>query len=363
MRRLRSNPGFTVVELAVTAAIIVLILATLISMTDQTQRLMRGTSAKVEQFQEARLGFETLTRRISQATLNTYWDYQYQTVSQQVGGKTVQTRVPTRYERGSELRFRCGRMAELNPKSKRFQPTHGIFFQTPDGHVADADRNGAMDHLLNTWGYFVELNSDEESLPNWLRGKVPPRDRFRLMEMAESSENLTVYQFQQPRAADWFMQSLNKKNRPVRAVAENVIALILLPRLARQDEETQLAAGSSALLAPLYRYDSTQGSDDPVLNSKHQLPPVVQVVMIAIDGPSAERLATEKSDQPNFGLEYGSLFTRPELLEDTSSTAEPGDGDINKFTAILTDKFRISSRVFSTNVSIRGAKWSRSQEN
>jgi uncharacterized protein (TIGR02599 family) len=226
MIRLRSNEGFTVMELTVTSAIIILILATLISMTDQTQRLMRGTSAKVEQFQGARLAFETLTRRISQATLNTYWDYQYETVSQQVGGKTVQTRVPTRYERGSELRFRCGRMAELNPQSKRFQPTHGIFFQTPDGRVEDAERNGAMDHLLNTWGYFVELNSDEDSLPPWLRGQVPARDRFRLMEMGESAEKLTLYQFQQPRVADWFLQSLNQKNAPVRAVAENVLAVI-----------------------------------------------------------------------------------------------------------------------------------------
>jgi uncharacterized protein (TIGR02599 family) len=139
--------------------------------------------------------------------------------------------------------------------------------------------------------------------------------------------------------------------------------VIFLPRLARPDEETQLAAGSSAVLAPFYRYDSTQGSSDPILNSKHQLPPVVQVVMVAIDGPSAERLATEQSGKPNFGLDYGKLFTRPELLEDSPTTAEPGDGDIQKFTAMLTEKFRISSRVFSTNVSIRGAKWSRSQEN
>ena len=61
-------------------------------------------------------------------------------------------------------------------------------------------------------------------------------------------------------------------------------------------------------------------------------------------------------------MNYGALFTRPEYLEDDPTTDAPADGDIAKFTAMLVDKFKISSRVFSTNVSIRGAKWSRSQE-
>src|ERR1043165_7333896 len=99
MRSPRPNSAFTLVELMVSTAVIVLIFATLLTMTDSTQRLTQSTSAKVEQFREARVAFEAMTRRISQATLNTYWDYQYQTVSQTVGGKTVQVRMPVRYER------------------------------------------------------------------------------------------------------------------------------------------------------------------------------------------------------------------------------------------------------------------------
>jgi uncharacterized protein (TIGR02599 family) len=355
--------GFTLFELLVAATIIVLVVGTLVSITNQTQQLIRGTTAKIEQFQDGRLAFEAMTRRISQATLNTYWDYQYQTVSQTIGGKTVQSRVPTRYERGSELRFRSGRMTELNQAPKKpFQPTHGIFFQAPNGYVEDSLQNGAMDHLLNTWGYFVELNSDEDSLPEWLRSEVPARQRFRLMEMMEPSEQFSVYQFQQPRSADWFARPLGRKDRPARPLADNIVALILLPRLAQADEQAQRERRASTLLAPLYRYDSTQASGDAVLNSKHQLPPVVQVVMIAIDEASAERIARENTGRPALGLEYGTLFTRPDNLEDDPKTATPADGDIQKFTAMLTDKFRASSRVFSTNVSIRGAKWSRSQE-
>lgn len=356
--------GFTLVELMVASSIIVLVFGTLLSVTDQTHRLMRSTSAKVEQFREARIAFESMTRRISQATLNTYWDYQYQTVSQTIGGKTVQVRMPVRYERGSELRFRSGRMAELNKTTGRnFQPTHGIFFQAPNGFVENAEVNGSLDHLLNTWGFFVELNSDASTFPKFARDKVPSRERFRLMEVTEPSEELRVYQFQQPRAVDWFTQLLNGSDRPARALADNVVALIILPKLARADEDTQNAKGSSPILAPMYRYDSTQGTNDATLNSKHQLPPIIQVTMVAIDEPSAERLAKEQAGQIGMGIPYGSLFTRPELLDDDPATSAPGDGDIEKFTTLLTEKFRISSRVFSTNVSVRGAKWSRSQEN
>jgi uncharacterized protein (TIGR02599 family) len=112
----------------------------------------------------------------------------------------------------------------------------------------------------------------------------------------------------------------------------------------------------------MYRYDTTVATADPSLNSKHQLPPIVQVVMIAIDEMSAERLARDYAGKPSMGIEYGTLFTRPDLLEDDPSTSLPGDGDIEKFTSMLTEKLRISSRVFSTNVSVRGSKWSRSQE-
>ncbi len=363
MKLRKPNEGFTVIEVAVSAAIILVIFSALLGMTDQTQRLMSGTSSKVEQFQDARLAFEAVTRRVSQATLNTYWDYQYQTVSQTVGGKTVQVRMPSRYERGSDLRFRSGPMTEINSKSKRLQPTHGIFFQAPNGVVEDTTRNGAMDHLLNSWGYFLELNSDEESLPTWLRDKVPQRERFRLMELMEPSEQLGVYQFQQPKSADWFLQPINRRERPVRALADNVVALIFLPRLARADEDSQRSKKASSVLAPHYRYDSTQSAKDPVLNPKHQLPPIVQVVMVAIDEPSAQRLAQDSAGKEGQGLDYADLFTKPELLEDDPKTTTLGDGDLWKFTAMLANKYRVTSRVFSTNVSIRGAKWSRSQEN
>ena len=356
--------AFTLTEALVSSSVIVLVLGVMLGMTDQTQRLVRGTSSKVEQFQDARYAFETVTRRLSQATLNTYLDYQYKKVSQNVGGRSVQVRVPSRYERASDLRFLSAPMASLNAtRPNTFQATHGVFFQAPNGYVENTVEHGSLDHLLNTWGYFVELSTDEEFLPDCLKGRVAAKKRYRLMELMEPAERLRVYQFQQPRGIQWFQPLISGVNRPIRPIADNVVALILLPRLAQADEEAQVRDGKSKVLAPDYVYDTTQARSDANLNSKHQLPPVMQVVMVAIDDPSAEKLDKDYRNQSRLGLDYGSLFTNPELLEDDPATKVPNDGDITKFTEMLRDRLHVSSRVFSTNVSIRGAKWSRSQEN
>ena len=363
MRKHRAIAGFTLTEALVSSSVLAMVLGLVLSMTDQTQKLMRGTSSKVEQFREARIAFDTLSRRLSQATLNTYWDHKYETVSQNIAGRKVHVRMPVGYERGSELRFRCGRMAELNGRhGKNFQPTHGVFFQAPNGYVEDTAEHGALDHLLNTWGYFLELNTDDEFVPDFIKGKVSGRKRFRLMELMQPSEELSVYQFQLPKTTEWFGPLINSKNRPVRALCENIVALILLPKLSPADEDAQIREGRSTLLAPFYRYDTTQSSEDPVLNPKHQLPPNLELVMVAIDEASATRLEGDYRNQAALGMDYGSLFTRPELLHDNPGTQTPGDGDIAKFESMLSQRLRVSYRVFTTVVSIRGAKWSRSQE-
>src|SRR5437867_2293961 len=67
--------GFTLVEVMVSMAILVLLLLVLVSITDATRKTWSYTSSKIEQFQDAREAFESITRKLSQATLNTYWDY------------------------------------------------------------------------------------------------------------------------------------------------------------------------------------------------------------------------------------------------------------------------------------------------
>jgi uncharacterized protein (TIGR02599 family) len=357
MRIHTRTAAFTLVEVMVAAGVVVVLMGVLLGMTDQTQRLMKSTSGKVEQFQESRVAFESMTRRLSQATLNTYWDYEYDTNS-----------LPTRYQRTAELRFVSGPTATLVGGSgdSRKRPGHCVFFHAPNGLVQDQVKLGSLDNLLNVWGYFLEVGDDKDSLPTFLQGDIPERKRFRLMEFMQPSEQLRTYEFQKPGAKEWFAPLVTGKDRPVRVLAENVVGLFILPRLSRVDEELwkiQKGTKTNPILAPQYKYDTTTTTvSDPILNPRNQLPPVVQVVMVAIDEPSGRNLQDRYGSDAYLGVNYTTGFLNPANLEDNPSTAEVGDGDLSKLEKLLTEK-RASYRIFSTNVSIRGAKWSRNQAN
>ena len=66
--------GFTLVELIVAVGLLAIVLLLLASMTNSTASIWRLTSGKIEEFRSAGNAFDALTRRLSQATLNTYWD-------------------------------------------------------------------------------------------------------------------------------------------------------------------------------------------------------------------------------------------------------------------------------------------------
>src|SRR5438067_1217451 len=71
----RNGKAFTLVEVMVGCAVLVLLLVMLFSMTSHTTSIVRTASARVDAFQAARTAFDTISQRISQATMNTYWDY------------------------------------------------------------------------------------------------------------------------------------------------------------------------------------------------------------------------------------------------------------------------------------------------
>jgi uncharacterized protein (TIGR02599 family) len=346
----KTRKAFTLVELLVATALMTLLLLFLVTMTDSTAKTWRYASSKTEQFQEARVAFEAMTRRLSEATLNTYWDIEYV----KVGKPEVE--IPNRYIRQSELRFISGPMRNLT--RKQTYPTHGVFFQAPAGFVEDTTNKGAMTNLLNTSGFFLEISDQDPSLPQFLQGTVPKSRRSRLMEFKEPSEKLSVYRSADPKNRDWFTTPLFSSTPPVRRLADNVVALVILPKLTPQDE---LARVGSPPLAPAYFYDSTTNNPDPNINPKNQLPPVLQVTMVAIDELSASRLALQFPTSADLGLETGKLFNDSTKLEDKAE-GPPADreGDLTKFQSSLSG-LNLTYRVFTTNVSIRGAKWSRAQ--
>jgi uncharacterized protein (TIGR02599 family) len=415
-----SRSAFTLVELMVSTSILVLMMVILLQMTSQTANTWRYGAAKAEQFQESRKAFETMTRRISEATLNTYWDY----YRPPTAPTTDFINPPSDYVRQSDLRFRVVRMPEINFQSTGvFRPGNGIFFQAPIGMVEEYNTPLAkLDNLLNSWGYFVEVDSTSR-VPKFLASNYPKRTRARLMEFRQPSEEFDLYAklhkkiYDQVKGGlrpgevperdplpqadgrvtgddDWFIAPLSVAadnaavKRRVRVLSENVLALVILPRLSPTDEQARrdnkTTPRDRILLTPDYTYHSKQltnytgakyrqpppassreGALEAEINPKNQLPPVVQVAMFAIDETSAQRLA-ETNNTSDLGIQdlfrddksggNARLFTDAAKLE--SDGLNPGD--LQKFEDKLIAK-KLSYRLFSTNVAIRGAKWSKAQ--
>lgn len=340
--------AFTLVELLVATTVVMLLLVLLASITDATRKTWAFTQSKIEQFREAREAFDSITRRISQATLNTFWDYDNPSE-------------PTRYLRQAELRFASGNDLAGSATGTPPRPTGSIFFQAPLGFV-DPDGTGArrdlgeLSHLLNTWGFFIEYNIDTNR-PDFL--PADNRYRFRLMEMMEPSERLSVYRYTsgvdaqgRPKSStytgnEWFTDPLNATAVAKRPIAENIIALILLPKLSPADQTR--GGYNDASLAPQYNYNSTSTNTNPDLNPRNQLPPVVQVTMVAVDEASFNRL-NAGSSMPDLGL--GNLFRDAGRYAQDLATLEENLRDAN-----------LNYRIFTSNVAIKAAKWSRAQTN
>jgi uncharacterized protein (TIGR02599 family) len=347
----KAQDGFTVAELLVASAILALLVVLLLSMVTQTSKTWKATSGKIEEFRDARDAFDTITRRMGQATLNTYLDYD-------------NPANPKAYMRQSELRFLSGTTTNiLGNILTTTNPTMGVFFQAPNGFSTNST-NSILQNALNTWGYFIEYGSDSNSRPGFLPlGAPAPRYRYRLMELMEPTENLSVYNYTSGNRnytnIDWISNSMaNPTNRPAHVLSENVIALIVLPKLSPTDVANMGSNYSVSSLAPNFIYDSSQNLNtnpiDANLNTHNQLPPVIQVTMVAVDETSAVRFANTYSNlmSANSPQGYANLFQSASNL----ST------DLTNLGSILAAK-QINYRIFTTDVMIKGAKWSGSQTN
>jgi uncharacterized protein (TIGR02599 family) len=325
------------VELLVSLTLLVVISLILASILQSTNNVWLHTSGKMQQFRAASIAFDSLTRRLGQATLNTSWGYHYP------GNDT--TKPPDSYVRQSDLRFLSGNAQTLIGAAAPHRPTHAVFFQAPLGTVDDPTNFGGLNNLLNTCGYYIEFNKD--SHPAFLDALPHPpaaRFRYRLMEMLQPANGLTVYNFTSgnPTYAghDWFTVPLSLSSPPVHVLAENVIALVLLPKLSTDNDST------GTTLAPAYTYDSTTSNSTASLNPFNQLPPIVQVTLVAVDEASAIRMSNG-STAPAFDTTLSSLFT----------DATHYNADITTLQNLLIGE-HVNFRVFTSNVSIRAAKWS-----
>jgi uncharacterized protein (TIGR02599 family) len=142
-----------------------------------------------------------------------------------------------------------------------------------------------------------------------------------------------------------------------RPVAENIIALIIAPRVS--DKQAQADNKSDThWIAPNYIFDSTKvgvaATQKSPQGTQNLLPPMVDVVMVAIDEASQDKFGPTEAGE----LQGVAPFTDASKLNfGTSATGTFNSTDIAPMENYLVNK-KINFRVFTATVEIRGARWS-----
>jgi len=321
--RLRS---FTLLEVLVTVALLTVILIALVQAMDSADRGWKAGAG--DPFAAAQDAFETVSARLADATLETYTDYA------DAGGNfpTNAAFVADHLARRSDLAFACGPAASLLATSHRTTAGDAVFFTATEG-LTQTYANQGLDRLLNDMGYFVEFG-DDTSEPAFLL--TTHRYRWRLRQVEQPSEALQVYAT--ANSAAW-IQQIVPSGAPVPMLAENVIALVVLPDRYAADEATPPA------LAPAYSYDSRNAANALTLN---QLPPRLILALVAIDELSAARLALQD------GTNAPTLVAANLFQQGTPSQLAQ---DLAALDASLTAQ-KIQHRIFRREIQLPSAAWS-----
>ena len=333
----KKRAAFSLIELLISLAVLSVLVVLAASLIGAIQDVWKRSSARTEQFRSARQALETISGRLSQATLNPYWVVQ-----------TNSSGVPVRYERQSDLRFLAGPAISTigsTVGSGTIVPGSGVFFQAPTGYFTNNSAS-SLNAALNTWGYYVEYGPESSRPPFISTSIIPTKNRFRLVEFIDPSDGLTIFSKTSGNSAyngkDWFTDPLaTTGNR--RVLADNIVAFVALPRLSTSEDSTGTA------LSPAYIYDTTTSNATPILNPKNQLPPIVDIAVVAISETTANRI-TWGSSRPDFGT--SDLFKEANKMEADLETLREN-----------IDAQGLSARVFRTSVPISAARWSTEQKN
>ena len=442
------NAAFTLLEVMVSSALIVVIMGFLMYTMDQTQRTMRGADSRIGQFQTARVAFEAMTRNLSQATLNTYYDLD-STDKGTNGAKLPygETR-PTGYRRASDLHFVSGlaASAKILDSTEVIDPTHAVFFQAPlgvsyqddntvlsaSGYEAAPTTDSSNDKevkrkyrflngLMNVCGYYIHWSQDQV-VPTFLKddlaaNKIAPRYRYRLMEVTQPAETVAIYNnrwytkpggksgnFVSPanegarskvyeNATDWikvavgkFQPTLGVKTDYSRPLADNIVAMIIVPKLPESDRKQKKLLNDLTLD---YEYDSrpdkvydgdfTKGTttvaslltSDQERSQYAQLPPILQVTLVAIDEDSGAKLENSISDPKSGPSEhwakglFKNLLDEKKFNEELGAESKPSEQSLLGRLAGLDDSLKLPKmnfRIFTTDVVMRSAKWTNTNQ-
>jgi uncharacterized protein (TIGR02599 family) len=343
----RENTGFTLLEVLASIAVLAVLMLVVFQMTDQLSRVLRVSQAKIEMFREARSSFFTITQRLRQSTLNPSWEY-YNSGGDRRTTANAAGFSPERYGRFSSLHFVSGPTDDLLPAGD--YSGHAIFFTAPLGHTDDKANYGRLVNTVHGCGYYVEY-MQESALPTFLSGRVDQKWRWRLRQFIEPAEDSIVQAagWTDATRLDWFQRYFTSASPPVYDLADNILLLVVLPMLPNSED-----LGNA--LAPAYTYDSridVSFTTKPPTGTGYtestiyQLPPLVRVIMVAIDDRTALRLDPDNSSTPVEVIPTG-LFTDSINIQ----------ADLDSLRTSLDSRDNFTYRVFDSTVSIAGAKWS-----
>lgn len=418
-------------EMLAAIAVLLIILGIIGAATNGARTTISRSTNEIGAFAIARSSFEAMTQKLSQATLNTYWDYyaangwsrgSYAGADAANGTTTISGFVPATYGRASDLHF------FIRQNTQQYFNGQEVYFQTP---VAYSNKSGTAaayrdtQGLLNNCSFFVEYCPDSTFRPTTIGASAPVKWRYRLMAGLESTEyfqtykNVALWQASQKSPlgqsqpsstailtssvgfpAVWpsgtpvgwaWTQYIHNETGPtgpgtgpntgaitsalnVTPIADNVIALIIWPRLPVREDPTGNLPTS---LTKDYTYDSQADlnvlptTTSPQNPWDEQLPPVVQVTAVVIDEISAARLAaTASGKNVPTNLKNAFLFAGTDAGYSNSgytastkswlftiSTQDQYTKDLIALGNRLS-QFKINYKVLNTFVVMRESKWS-----
>ena len=401
-----SRRGFTIVEMMVSCVVLALLLTILLSATNHATSAVTHASGQIEAFSAARAGLDTMTLSLSQATLNSYLDYYDNSGTSRSGyalahSGSTQGFVPLRYGRVSDLVFLIRQRGAVGSNSGTGSGQE-IYFITPQAYSTHADYQSTQG-LLNACGYFIQYGNSGSFSPSLITTGAG-RNRYRLMQALQPTETLQIANYLSAQgtnhtgtdpsiwkatpgtgSAGW-AESVKASAIPL---ADNVIAMIIWPRLSASDEAASGAFSQSgaAALSPGssiggrawsgstsgisdFSYD-TQFATLPVAatNSRwagggsvyvqypwvNQLPPRLQVTLVVIDEASAARIESQKNGGPQANEEPSVIVNA--LAKAPFNMASKFQTDMDALTKELANN-HINYRVLTTTIPLRESKWS-----
>ena len=344
MMKRRLPPAFTLVELLVGMTISIVLVVLMVGVINQISSIVSGAGSKMDAFQSAQAGFDIMTQKLADATLNTYYYYT----------RDNSATLPVAFIRKSDLHFYIAQNADVTGSPinspANVNSAQSIYFQAPEGYSNTSTTYANTPGLLNACGYFVQFCPDTSYRPTVFKN-VRVKNRYRLMQAIQSTEANGIYADPEAgtaEAAPWLSNPhpwIVPLDNVALPIADNVIALIVL---------NPSVDSSGSPVSPDYRYNSRQGIPLPasaIFIQSEQMPPVLQVSMITIDESSAARL-DDGSGKP------------PTIIENALNGKFAAIANYNMDLASVESALavnRIRYQILTTSVTLRESKWSSGQ--